>query len=68
MWNASFEAAISNLCRELVESRNNLAELEEHKREIEEVLQERILVLRHMQQREAHNSFFKPSNGRERVH
>lgn len=68
MWNASFEAAISNLCRELVESRNDLEGLEEHKREIEEVLEERILVLRHMRRREAHNVLFKPSTGNERVH
>lgn len=68
MWNASFEAAISNLCRELVESRNDLEGLEEHKREIEEVLEERILVLRHMRRREAHNVLFKPPAGSERVH
>jgi len=68
MWNASFEAAISNLCREIVESRNNLEALEQRKREIEEVLQERMLMLRHMRRREAHNVLFKPLNGRERVH
>lgn len=68
MWNASFEAAISNLCRELVESRNDLDALEERKREVEEVIEERILVLRHMRQREAHNAFFRPPTGGERVH
>ncbi|HEV2470747.1 MAG TPA: hypothetical protein VGS78_16265 [Candidatus Sulfotelmatobacter sp.] len=68
MWNASFEAAVSNLCRELVESRNDLDALELHMKEINEVLEERILVLRHMRRREAHNPMFKSTAGSERVH
>ena len=55
MAHASFEASISNLCRELVESMNDLEVLQERKREIQEVLDERILVLRRFRQRESHN-------------
>jgi len=51
MWNASFEAQISNLCREIVESRNDLTQLQERKRELDEVVEERTIILRVKQQR-----------------
>jgi len=46
MWHASFEWQVSNLCRELIQAKNDVYQLEERSRELNELLEERAVVLR----------------------
>ena len=66
MRNASFDAQVSNLCRELVQAKNDLERLEDRKREIEDILEERTIVLR--SQRIRPRRFFVYKSGGNKIH